>query len=210
MSGGSTADSSEPRATEEVRVSRIAGRLRRTAVSLVPLLALTLDVACHGRVASLEEDRVPRRRRRAGAWPLVTHLGDRPTLAAMTLAAATVARRRGQPAWRPVLPVVVGIGARVAIKLVIGRERPPRELWLVEPQGSRSYPSRHANSVTMGLLVLRDALPPSRTTDVLAATVVGAVGYSRVRLGVHWPTDVAGAVLLAHTVHALLIDPRAS
>jgi undecaprenyl-diphosphatase len=186
----------------------IGRRLRRTALPLVPLTALTLDVACHGRVDRFERvHAVPRRGRRRGAWPVVTRAGDRPVLAAMALAAAAVAHRRGRSGWQPVRPVLAGVGLRAGLMLAVGRDRPPRDRWLTEPGGA-SFPSRHVTCCALGLMALRDALPASPALDAVGAGVLVVTGYSRWRLGVHWPSDVLGGLLLAAAVHAALTDPR--
>lgn len=182
-------------------------RLRRAALPLVPFAALTLDVVRHGAVDRLERSRAVGARRSPGFWPVVTKVGDRPALAVMALTAAVVSHRRGQPSWRPVLPVLVGIGARLSLVQLVGRDRPPKRLWLEEPDAA-SFPSRHTTCCALGVMALRDALPPSAAFDLLAAATVGTTAYSRVRLGVHWPSDVVGGLLLAAVVHALLTDPR--
>ncbi|HET8561740.1 MAG TPA: phosphatase PAP2 family protein [Marmoricola sp.] len=181
----------------------LARRLRRAAVPGVPLVALTLDVVSDGRVARLERTRGARRHRGAGRWPMVTLVGSRPALVALSLTATLVARRRGRPVLEPVVPVLAGTVARAGLMLLVDRDRPPRERWLAEPTGA-AYPSRHATACALGVLALRDALPRSRTVDALAAGTVAVAGWSRLRLGVHWPSDVAGGVLLAATVHAAL------
>lgn len=182
-------------------------RLGRAAVPLVPFAALTLDVACHGAIDRLERSHAHGARRRPGPWPVLTKLGDRPAMAAMALAAAGVSHRRGQPAWRPVVPVLAGVGVRAGLMRLVGRERPPERLWLEQPQAA-SFPSRHATCCALGVMALRDALPPSAGFDVLAIVAAGTTAYSRLRLGVHWPSDVAGGLLLAAGMHALLTDPR--
>jgi undecaprenyl-diphosphatase len=182
-------------------------RLRRAALPLVPFAALTLDVVCHGAVDRLERSRTAGERRRPGLWPAVTKLGDRPALVAMALTAAVVSHRRGRPAWRPVLPVLAGIGVRLGLMELVGRDRPPKRLWLEEADAA-SYPSRHTTCCALGVMALRDAMPPSAAFDLLAAATVGTTAYSRLRLGVHWPSDVVGGLLLAAGVHALLTDPR--
>ncbi len=191
------------------RVRRVAlgRRLRRAALPLVPFTALALDVAGGGRIDRFERAHVRGARRAAGAWPTVTRMGDRPALAAMTLTAAVVSHRRGQPAGRPVLPVLAGMGVRTGLMLLVDRDRPPERWWLEEPAGA-SFPSRHTTCCALGLMALRDALPPSAAFDAVAATTIAVEGYSRLRLGVHWPSDVVGGLLLAAGVHALLTDPR--
>ncbi len=81
-------------------------------------------------------------------------------------------------------------------KLVVGRERPPSTIWLVEATGA-SFPSGHATqgvacwvalSSTIVLLVKGRAL---RVTITFAgAALAGAIGVSRIYLGVHWMSDV--------------------
>ena len=79
---------------------------------------------------------------------------------------------------------------------VVGRERPPSTIWLVEATGA-SFPSGHATkgvacwvalSSTIVLLVKGRAL---RVTITFAgAALAGAIGVSRIYLGVHWMSDV--------------------
>lgn len=90
---------------------------------------------------------------------------------------------------------------RVAVMRAVDRPRPAPQRWLVQPDGA-SYPSRHATAGALGLLALRRSLPPTTCTSVVCAALIAVEGYSRVRLGVHWPGDVVGAGLLAIALDA--------
>jgi undecaprenyl-diphosphatase len=85
-----------------------------------------------------------------------------------------------------------------ALKAVYGRPRPD----LVSHGSyvySGSFPSGHsmlsaATYLTIAMLI--SSLEPRRTTKAMVFVVAGvitvAVGFSRVYLGVHWPSDVLG------------------
>lgn len=82
--------------------------------------------------------------------------------------------------------------------------RPRRADWLVKHETAFSYPSSHAAISTgfyflAGLLVFRASLP--RWVRYGAVTILSAftlaILWSRVELGAHFVTDVAGGVLLA-------------
>ena len=102
-------------------------------------------------------------------------------------------------------------------KGLVGRPRPPMELWLTHASG-KSFPSGHAtqSAATLAALALVIALWAPRTRvlgAVIAFVLAAAVGWSRVYLGVHWATDVgagwlAGAAWL--TVVALSSRPAAA
>lgn len=80
------------------------------------------------------------------------------------------------------------------MKLIFAKPRP--ELWpRLIPETSFSFPSGHA----LGSMVLYGALAfllsklfpqKSRIFYSVASVVIGAIGISRLYLGVHWPTDI--------------------
>lgn len=90
------------------------------------------------------------------------------------------------------------------VKSEVQRIRPPSAGAVVEAHGF-AFPSGHTQAATVtyvavvlvaGWQLLR---PPRRLRVVSAGVVVGvagAVGWSRVFLGVHWPSDVLGGWLL--------------
>lgn len=87
----------------------------------------------------------------------------------------------------------------VLLKLIFQRGRP--ELFFeVEAPKSFSFPSGHAMGALvafgMSAVLLGRAYRRARFVIWAAATVLTlAVGVSRIFLGVHWPTDVAGGFL---------------
>jgi undecaprenyl-diphosphatase len=122
-----------------------------------------------------------------------------PAAIAIALVAALLRRPSGG------LAVLTGILGAILIqnadKAIVARPRPPvREL---EAVSGTSFPSGHATEATAFFVVLAVVLvsgsPPQRVRLLVAGTavvIIGAVGVSRVYLGVHYPTDVVAGMLL--------------
>lgn len=93
-------------------------------------------------------------------------------------------------------------------KGLVGRPRPPMDLWLTHASG-KSFPSGHAtqSAATFGALALVIALrfPRARVPGwVLAVVLTAGIGWSRVYLGVHWATDIGAGWLLGAAWFAVL------
>ncbi|MFD4740646.1 phosphatase PAP2 family protein [Streptomyces virginiae] len=98
------------------------------------------------------------------------------------------------------------------LKLLVGRDRP---VWSdpVDSAQYAAYPSGHAMTATVvcGLLLwLLPRPPPGRAPGVrrvaawtVAVVSVLGVGFTRVYLGVHWPSDVLAGWLLGVALVAL-------
>jgi undecaprenyl-diphosphatase len=105
------------------------------------------------------------------------------------------------------------------LKALTGRERPA--LWETRWYWGTSFPSGHTLetacfATALTLSVSRVWPGKARWVRLIALGWVVSVGFSRLVLGVHWPTDVLAAVcigmLLAVTVQFLLLrfrGPRA-
>jgi membrane-associated phospholipid phosphatase len=129
------------------------------------------------------------------------------TLPALIIVGA--AAIRGQRAWRTrlgaglLLAGVASIGVLVehTINSSIGRARPPVADW-AGSAGGAAFPSGHTTAATLfaafsaWALTARFQSSGARVALWTAAGVYAiAVGWSRVWLGVHWPSDVLGAWL---------------
>ena len=97
-------------------------------------------------------------------------------------------RRRGREAAWLMITIVSGRLMVEGVKLLVQRPRPPiadRLEWVT----SWSFPSSHSagTMMTCAALALLWGRPAGWIAALLAAV---AIGWSRVALGVHWPSDV--------------------
>lgn len=159
-----------------------------------------LDLATH---AAAVESRTPWL---TAVLTVVTHASGKigmPILAAAIAITLSTAAR----SWRPtVLIVIVGLGSLLltsTMKDAAGRERPPHADALPPLETSPSFPSGHTLNATAVLAIVAycavlqfDRLTTKAIAVAGCVVFVGAVGASRVYLGHHWLTDVAGAFAL--------------
>lgn len=126
---------------------------------------------------------------------------------ALTVTMALVAVRLRT--WQPIVFTVVAIGGIQllvqTIKVLIARDRPNPAAQVVSADGF-SFPSGHAASSLVGFAVIAWLICMTTqrraiwaTAWLAAALLTGAVGVSRMYLGVHYPSDVIGGWVLGAT-----------
>jgi membrane-associated phospholipid phosphatase len=111
-----------------------------------------------------------------------------------------LARRLGS-GLLPCLVASTGVYAEIWINHVIDRTRPPVADWAGAASGA-SFPSGHTTAATLFALSCAWTIAgrvrpgwPQRAVWAGAGAYALTVGWSRVWLGVHWPTDVAAGWL---------------
>ena len=88
----------------------------------------------------------------------------------------------------------------------------PLNYFLIE-QGGYSYPSGHAMvSITfystmtyLALKTIKDQ-KNRRTIKIVNFVIISLIGFSRIYLGVHWPTDILAGYLLGYLYYKICID----
>ncbi len=101
------------------------------------------------------------------------------------------------------------------VLLKLGLSTPRPEI-LLQPLGSFSFPSGHSSAATLFFMLLAAFIaqqqpgPKRWLTYSLAVLPAGAIGLSRIYLGVHWFSDVLGGMLLGLAIAAatLLVYSR--
>lgn len=99
-------------------------------------------------------------------------------------------------------------GLNFLLKNVFIRTR-PLKYFLIE-QGGYSFPSGHAMVsmsfyTTMTYLIVKSKEKKQKVLWVLNFLIVGLIGFSRIYLGVHWPTDVLMGYLLGYMVFKCIV-----
>ncbi|WP_060575504.1 MULTISPECIES: phosphatase PAP2 family protein [unclassified Pseudonocardia] len=128
---------------------------------------------------------------------LVTEIGNTVGSALVALVAGGVLYWRGRRAEGVCLAAVPLVASAVmsGLKRVLDRSRPPEQLQVLSV-ANESLPSGHATMVAAAWTALVLVLWPSLTRRVrtllavFAALWAGAVGFTRIYLGVHWLSDV--------------------
>lgn len=128
----------------------------------------------------------------------------------ITIAAVTgllLLRRRPVPAVSTFLVMAVGWNSSEIAKIIVARHRPPAVYSLAPETGSNSFPSGHtacAISVAVGLYFLARGARWERAAIVGGVAWTVLIGFSRLYIGAHYPTDVFGSLLVSSAAIVLL------
>ena len=166
---------------------------------------LTLsDVAISHFIMNLRTDLVDR-------WmTVVTMLGDAQVALPVALAAFLALAYR--KAWAQLTAFALAMAfAEIFVQLMKITMQRVRPINLHTVASSFSFPSGHAtmSAVLYGVLayLVAQDLPKwgKRTTNGIAITLILLVGFSRIYLGVHWPSDVVGGLIFGASIVAIFV-----
>ncbi len=109
-----------------------------------------------------------------------------------------------------ILSTLGSYGLNLMLKNIIIRTR-PLKYFLIE-QGGYSFPSGHAmvsmsfyTTMTYLFLKSKKAKKIDKIVWIINFIIVGFIGFSRIYLGVHWPTDVLIGYLLGYIFYYCII-----
>jgi membrane-associated phospholipid phosphatase len=98
--------------------------------------------------------------------------------------------------------VLAADGLAGVVKLAVGEKRPSEPDPLVTIPHSHSFPSGHTATSFAGATALSLLYPRGTPAFFLLAA---AIAYSRLYVGVHFPLDVAGGVVIGAATALLLL-----
>lgn len=163
------------------------------------LAYLVGDVARLGPISRLEH-RCCQPSRLGRVWPaLVSASSETPVLALVVAGTTLRYRATDHRALSRVLWVLGVVSSRAALSRTVRRSRPPRQWWQATPHGW-SFPSWHTTNAVMIASLIGGAGRGRAGAAAGTSLALGwgaATGAGQVLPGVHWPSDVLGALLLA-------------
>jgi undecaprenyl-diphosphatase len=114
-----------------------------------------------------------------------------------------VLRRRALPFVLVLLAVAAADGLAALVKAAVGENRPSEPDALVTIPHSHSFPSGHTATAFAGATLLSAFVPRAAPAFYLLAA---AIAYSRLYVGVHFPLDVVGGVVIGLVTALLLLS----
>jgi undecaprenyl-diphosphatase len=181
-------------------------------IALLLLFAATAFVALGGPTAAADTSILLAMQRQSGLVPVArffTELGSTLVVVPVALAASAwlLYRGAGRRALALILLLVSQRLLTELLKALFDRARPDPHGHLVAVN-SMAFPSGHSsNSMALGLGLALLLAPARHRIPALVAGLLFAfaVGCSRMILGVHWPSDVAGGWALGAAWTLLLV-----
>jgi membrane-associated phospholipid phosphatase len=127
---------------------------------------------------------------------IITSLGDTGVfLILLTLVYWCVDEKKG---LRLSVIFLISLWVNIHLKHLIGQDRPPFEMWLAHVHSeTNGFPSGHAQNTVILYFILASFIVgkfPEYKNRIYAyaAVLCFLIGFSRIYLGVHYPTDVLG------------------
>jgi undecaprenyl-diphosphatase len=124
-----------------------------------------------------------------------------------------IMRRNREGVVLLMLSTIGSYGVNFILKHIFTRTRPIK-YFLIE-QGGYSFPSGHAMIsmsfyTTMTYLIIKSSREKGskdkKVLWILNFLIVGFIGFSRIYLGIHWPTDVLMGYLMGYVVYKTSVN----
>ena len=135
-----------------------------------------------------------------GFWVFITHLGDKGYLWIAIGLALLLFKKTRSVGVTVLLALLINLFiTNIGLKNIIARPRPfhvnPDLVTLIKHPSSFSFPSGHTSGSLTAAFVLFHLMP--KKIGVPAVTLATMIAFSRMYVGVHYPTDVLGGIAVA-------------